>query len=119
MPTSVGIIIRIDMGKYNDQLKKTEYREFKAHNTDNGKVIETKQDVSDIIERNKQEYNTNTSKWGNDVFDNKIASIPMTVVDDLNKKGIMRGFHVLDQKKFFAWLNDPDNRFFRTKQGRI
>ena len=94
-------------------------RQFKKHNTDSGYVIETTQDVTDIIERNKQEYNNSSTKWGEDVFDNKIASIPMTVVDDLNKKGIMRGFHVLDQKKFFAWLNDPDNRFFRTKQGRI
>ena len=94
-------------------------RQFKKHYTDNGYVIETKQDVTDIIERNKQEYNNSSTKWGEDVFDNKIASIPLTVVDDLNKKGIMRGFHVLDQKKFFAWLNDPDNRFFRTKQGRI
>ena len=94
-------------------------RKFKKHDTNNGYVIETTQDVTDIIERNKQEYNNSSTKWGEDVFDNKIASIPMTVVDDLNKKGIMRGFHVLDQKKFFAWLNDPDNRFFRTKQGRI
>jgi hypothetical protein len=94
-------------------------RQFKNHHTDNGYVIETKQDVTDIIEKNKQEYNNSSTKWGEDVFDNTIASIPLTVVDDFNKQGIMRGFHVLDQKKFFAWLNDPDNRFFRTKQGRI
>ena len=94
-------------------------RKFKSHNTDDGKIVETNQDVTDIIEKNKQEYNNSSTKWGEDVFDNKIASIPLTVVDNLNKQGIMRGFHVLDQKKFFAWLNDPDNRFFRTKQGRI
>ena len=94
-------------------------RIFKEHNTDNGKVVETNQDVTDIIEKNKQEYNNSSTKWGDELFDNKIASIPMTVVDTLNQQGIMRGFHVLDHKKFFAWLNDPDNRFFRTKQGRI
>ena len=94
-------------------------RIFKEHNTDDGKIIETNQDVTDIIEKNKQEYNNNPTKWGDDLFDNKIASIPMTVVDKLNQEQIMRGFHVLDQKKFFAWLNDPDNRFFRTKKGRI
>ena len=94
-------------------------RKFKSNNKDDGKIVETNQDVTDIIEKNKQEYNNSSTKWGEDVFDNKIASIPLTVVDDLNKQGIMRGFHVLDQKKFFAWLNDPDNRFFRTKQGRI
>ena len=94
-------------------------RIFKEHNTDDGKIIETNQDVTDIIEKNKQEYNNNPTKWGDELFDNKIASIPMTVVDKLNQQEIMRGFHVLDQKKFFAWLNDPDNRFFRTKKGRI
>jgi len=107
------------MGKYNDYLKKVEYRNYKEHETTDGKVLEVVQDVSDIVERNKKEYNNNSKKWGDDVFDNKIASIPMTVVDKLNQQGIMRGFHVLDQKAFFKWLNDPDNRFFRTKQGRI
>jgi hypothetical protein len=43
----------------------------------------------------------------------------MVVVDELNKQKIMRGFHVLDVKKFKEFLNHPDNRFFRTKQGRI
>ena len=91
-----------------------------VHNADNGDiVIATTQDVTDILEKNKQEYNLTTTKWGNDIFDNKIASIPLTVIDDLNKVGIMRGFAVIDQKKFRAWLNNPDNRFFRTKQGRV
>ena len=107
------------MGKYNDQLKKVEYRNYKEHNTSDGKVIEVVQDVSDIVEKNKREYNNNSTKWGDELFDNKIASIPMTVVDKLNQQGIMRGHHILDQKAFFKWLNDPDNRFFRTKQGRI
>ena len=119
MPTSVGSIIRTIMGKYNDQLKKSQFRTAKSHDTDLGKVVEVKQDVTDIVEKNKQEYNQTTTSWGNDIFDNKIASIPMTVIDSLNQKGIMRGFHVLDQKKFKQWLNDPDNRFFRTKQGRV
>lgn len=107
------------MSKYNDQLKKVQYRNYKEHDTTDGKVIEVVQDVSDIIEKNKIEYNNNSTKWGDELFDNKIASIPMTVVDKLNQQGIMRGFHVLDQKKFKEWLNDPDNRFFRTKQGRV
>lgn len=101
-------------------LEKDNIRDKVAHNTeDGGLVIETVQDVSSIIEQNKKEYNENNGKWGGDIFDNKIASIPLTVIDDLNKAGIMRGFHVLDQKKFRAWLNNPDNRFFRTRQGRV
>jgi len=43
----------------------------------------------------------------------------MTVIDDLNKKQIMQGFQVLDLKRFKAFLNHPDNRFFRTKPGRV
>ena len=90
------------------------------HDRDDGEiVIATTQDVTDIVEKNKKEYNQSSTTWGNDIFDNKIASIPMTVIDELNRKGVMRGFHVLDQKKFKEFLNHPDNRFFRTKQGRI
>jgi hypothetical protein len=90
-----------------------------ADDGDGGLIIQTSQDVTDIVEQNKKEYNENNGSWGGELFDNKIASIPMTVIDDLNKKGIMKGFHVVDQKKFRLWLNDPDNRFFRTRQGRI
>jgi len=86
---------------------------------DGGLIIQTSQDVTDIVEKNKKEYNADNGKWGDDIFDNKIASIPLTCIDDLNKQGIMRGFHVLDQKKFRAWLNHPDNRFFRTKKGTV
>ena len=101
-------------------LEKDNIRDKVAHNTeDGGLVIETAQDVSQIIEQNKKEYNATNGRWGEDVFDNKIASIPLTVIDDLNKAGIMRGFAVLDQKKFRAWLNNPDNRFFRTRQGKV
>ena len=95
-------------------------KKHKFHDTDDGGiVIATEQDVTEIVEQNKKEYNASTSTWGNDIFDNKIASIPMVAIDELNKQGIMRGFHVLDQKKFKEFLNHPDNRFFRTKQGRI
>ena len=101
-------------------LEKDNIRTKVAHSTDNGEiVIATEQDVSNIIEQNKKEYNATNGRWGDDVFDNKIASIPMTAIDALNKKGIMRGFYVVDQKKFKAWLNDPDNRFFRTRQGKV
>jgi hypothetical protein len=91
-----------------------------AHmNDDGGLVLETKQDVSNIIESNKREYNDITSL---DRFDDrmtKVARLPLTVVDDLNRKGIMRGFLVTNEKEFRAFLNDPDNRFFRTRPGKL
>jgi hypothetical protein len=82
-------------------------------------TLQTEQNVDALIEQNKKEYNNAETKWSDQLFGNKVASIPFTAIDNLNKQGIMKGFTVLDQKKFFAWLNDPDNRFFRTKQGKL
>jgi len=31
----------------------------------------------------------------------------------------MRGFLVTNEKEFRAFLNDPDNRFFRTRPGKL
>ena len=88
---------------------------------DGGLIIKTSQDVSAILEQNRAEYNAHDerSKWSDHLFGNKVASIPLTVIDDLNKSGIMRGFHVVDQKRFTSWLNDSENRFFRTRPGVI
>ena len=88
----------------------------------NGKdeiVIEQSQDVSGLIEQNKKEYNNAESKWSDRLFGNKVASIPFAAVDLLNKQGVMKGFEVRDQKRFFAWLNDPENLYFRTKPGKL
>ena len=86
-----------------------------------GIVIQTRQNVSDIVEQNKKEYNSydERAKWSDELFGNKVASIPMTVIDDLNKAGIMRGFAVLDDKRFALWLNDPMNRAWRTRTGVV
>ena len=98
------------------------FRQSAVHADGNGGiVIETRQDISDILEQNKKEYNSfdERAKWSNELFGNKIASIPMTVIDDLNKQGIMRGFAILDEKRFKAWLNERDNRVFRTRTGVV
>lgn len=98
------------------------FRQSAVHaDGDGGIVIETRQDISDILEQNKKEYNSfdERAKWSDELFGNKVASIPMTVIDDLNAKGIMRGFAVLDEKRFKAWLNERDNRVFRTRTGVV
>ncbi len=83
-----------------------------------GLVIETAQDVSGIIEANKAEYNSVDygARWGDFT---KVATIPFTVIDALNKQGIMKGFEVKDTAAFKRWLNDPENRFFRTRPGVV
>jgi len=88
-----------------------------AHETDSGVILETRQDVSKIIEANKRQFNDSDGKF-DDVITH-VARLPLTVVDDLNRKGIMRGFKVIDQTRFKAFLNHPDNRFFRTHPGKI
>jgi hypothetical protein len=88
-----------------------------AHETDDGVILETKQDVSHIIEANKKKFNETANKF-DDVITH-IARLPLTVIDDLNRKRVMQGFKVIDQKAFRAFLNHPDNRFFRTHPGHI
>jgi ribosomal protein S8 len=80
-------------------------------------ILTTKQDVSEIVEANKQQVNAATKKVDNVMT--HIARIPDTVIDVLNKMGIMRGFMVTDEKRFKVWLNDPDNRVWRTYPGSV
>ena len=99
-----------------------DFRQTAVHaDGDGGIIIQTRQDVSDIVEQNKKEYNSydERARWSDQLFGNKVASIPMTVIDDLNKVGIMRGFAVLDDKRFACWLNDPMNRAWRTRTGVV
>ena len=98
------------------------FRQTAVHaDGEGGIIIQTRQDVSDIVEQNKKEYNSydERARWSDQLFGNKVASIPMTVIDDLNKAGIMRGFAVLDEKRFASWLNDPMNRAWRTRTGVV
>jgi len=98
------------------------FRQTAVHaDGEGGIIIQTRQDVSDIVEQNKKEYNSfdERARWSDNLFGNKVASIPMTVIDDLNKAGIMRGFAVLDDKRFALWLNDPMNRAWRTRTGVV
>ena len=83
-----------------------------------GVIIEHAQDVSPILEANKQSYNQidERARWGDGA---RVAEIPNSVIADLNVQGIMRGFVVVDQKRMKAFLNDPANRYLRTRPGRI
>jgi hypothetical protein len=102
--------------------------EFGANKTayadgDGGLIIETKLDLSNFADATKRAYNDNSGKtgWGDNPIDarNHIASIPAEVIGDLNKKGIMRGYHIIDMPALKRWLNDPENRVFRTRGGQV
>lgn len=83
-----------------------------------GLVIRHEQDVAPILEANKAAYNQvdERARWGDMT---RVAEIPNSVIADLNAKGIMRGFVVVDQKRMKAFLNDPANLYLRTRPGRV
>ena len=73
--------------------------------------IEKRQDVTAIVEANKAEMNQDHGRYGEW---NKVASIPLSVFYDLKQKGI-----VDDPAAMKKWLNDSENKFFRTRPGRV
>jgi len=75
-------------------------------------TIASKQDVTGLVEQNKAEYNAEHGRHGEGFT--KYASIPGNVYADLQWRGIAD-----DERAFKAWLEDPDNRVFRTRPGRI
>lgn len=96
-------------------------RWFHYDHTTDDVTIETVQDVTGIVEGNKAEYASidERARW-KDGLGNRVATIPLSVLSDLQRKGIYNhGTGVADQKAMTRWLNDPDNRFFRTRPGRI
>lgn len=77
-------------------------------------LIETEQAapvLNEIIENNKQDYNDAPSNWGEGRL---VARLPLHIYWDLKKKGIAD-----DDAAMKRWLNDPDNRFFRTFPGAV
>ena len=75
--------------------------------------IETVFEVGDLVERNKKEYaaTDERARWGEW---SKVASIPMALFYRLKQQGI-----VDDPAAMKKWLNSPENKFFRTRPGRV
>lgn len=86
---------------------------------DGGIIIETKQDVSEIIAANKAQLEFDKQRTGHLNEMHHVARIPFTAIDELNQKGIMRGFNVVDDVGFAKWLNDPENTVWKTYRGTI
>lgn len=86
---------------------------FNYDNATGDTIITSEQEVAGTIDLNKAQFNDAPSRWGNDVF-HKVASIPLVVLDDLQRRGIAD-----DPAKMKQWLNDPDNRYFRTRPGNV
>lgn len=83
------------------------------HVKDNGEfVIETEQKIA-VDDANTRARNATDkrTKWGDM---SRVASIPLSVYYELKRRGITN-----DPKAMKRWLNDPDNRAFRTREGTV
>jgi hypothetical protein len=95
-------------------------REQVFHDTDNGYVIETSQNIDDILAVNKQQLDFDKQRTGFVNEMHHVARIPLTVIDDLNKKGIMRGFAIVDETEFAKWLNGTEiGQACKTYRGQL
>lgn len=93
------------------------------HDNDDGTyTIETKQHIKEVLDANKRKANDfekrsmigNTQKhWQH------IAEIPNNLYLELSKKFGDPKDNPEASKKWRLWLNDPDNRFFRTGGGSM
>jgi len=77
-------------------------------------TIQTQQDVTDIIEENKQEFNMVDERAGWKGEFHRVASIPMSIYAKLKSEGKLD-----DQEYMKRWLNSDENRFFRVRPGKV
>ena len=80
-------------------------------------TIHTQQDVSAVVRNNKMNFNERGGRW--DQFQNHVARIPTAIYYDLIKRGIINERKDPESKGLIAWLNDPDNRAWRSRPGRL
>jgi len=88
-----------------------------------GLIIHSETDLSVFKDHTKAQYDQRSGKtgWGDAPLDprNKIAELPPLIIETLNEMGIMRGYHIVDPKALAKWLNNPENRVFRTRGGNV
>ena len=92
----------------------------KAHwdNIEDKLIVESIQDTDPILKANKIERNEFDVQRNSDMKYkegwNKVATIPNIVIDQLMRDGTW-----FDKQAMKKWLNDPDNKAFRTGGGWI
>ena len=89
------------------------------HVLEDGKewAIESRQDVTGIVEVNQAMQNADTGRWGDGRC---VASIPLTVLEELKRMGMIDNmFNVKSNTDFTKWLNASANKRYRWKLGRV
>ena len=76
-------------------------------------TIQTQQDVTAIIEENKDEFNQvdERARWGEW---SRVASIPLSLYYQMKAEGKLD-----DEAYMKRWLNDSTNVHFRTRPGKV
>lgn len=83
-----------------------------------GIIIETKQDVTDILKEVEQIREEDKARTGHLKDFHHVGKIPFTVIDEMNKKGIMRGFTIIDDAEFAKWMNG-EGQVWKTYRGTL
>lgn len=86
---------------------------------DGGIIIETKQDVTDILNEVNEIREHDKARTGNLNEFHHVGKIPFTVIDEMNKMGIMRGFAIVDDVAFAKWMNGVDGHIWKTYWGTL
>ena len=82
-------------------------------------IVKRTEDVTPILEANKRQFDVDNKRHKSEAM-NHVARIPTIAIEQYCKrKGLSYETFMRDEKLFRAFLNDPDNRLFRTKPGRI
>ena len=90
------------------------------HETDDGFILETNQPINHILEANKQQLDFDKQRTGHLNELHHVARIPVTVIDELNKMGIMKGYAIVDEPAFAKWLNTTEmGNLCKTYRGTI
>ena len=83
-----------------------------------GIIIETKQDVTDILKEVELIREEDKARTGHLKDFHHVGKIPFTVIDEMNKKGIMRGFTIIDDAEFAKWMNG-EGQVWKTYRGTL
>ena len=99
-------------------------RERRFHRDGKDIVVSTKTDVQPLVDANKRSFNDAPERFGSGAF-HKVAEIDANTIENLARSsGCSFGELIRcdTDKAAAAWtrfLNDRDNRAFRTRPGRV
>lgn len=97
---------------YDAQSGRSVWRLFDGERTH----FRTDYPVDATISENEAIRNGASKAWAGDYH--RVASIPLNVLHD-EKVGLLKAHNEGDDAFVSRWLNDSDNRAWRTKEGRV